>query len=99
MDSFDSFDVRIQPISFDEFQRRLLVLEISAGEPVDGVCTFRRHGGGFRMGIGTNFYYSCAFRGPDESVSPPTIEAFLGYFDITVEEWVAASEQDREVAE
>ena len=81
----DDFDLRIQPIAFEEFRRRLRLIGIEAtGEHV-GAITFRM----FRMGLGTPGFYSVAYRRDDGMVYPPTIEAVLRYFGIEASDWAA----------
>lgn len=93
----DSFDVRLQPVTFSELSDRLEALGIARHDPIEGAYIFQKQG--FRMGVGLNLFYPVAYHGDDELVYPPVIEALLAYFMVSVEEWVTAGDHDIEAAE
>lgn len=92
----DDFDVRLQPVTFAELLRRLDEFSISRDEKFDGDGAYILRL--WRMGLGTDQFYPVSAQHADEMILPPTLEALIRYFEISVEEWAAAADIDlREV--
>ena len=84
----DGFDIRVQPVTFAELRQRLKALDIiEDGTPSHGTRVLRQ----FRMGVGTDQFFSIAYRGEKHMVTPPTIENLLDRFGLTAADWAAAS--------
>lgn len=71
-------------VSFDELKRRLTLLDVGAQDYGDTLTFYKQ---AFRMGLGTNQWYSVAYHGGDGVVYAQTIRKLLESLDIHEDDW------------